>query len=876
MARNKSFITSAAILAAATVHCDGRIALTAEVNDESHHHKRKNRDRKAPHARDQNNHHRRQNEHDTVMNVGIAQYETMAQYEPLYQASHYEPHASNGGKSGKSSGKSHKEKHHHLRPPQHHSEVDVLPAINGNADYDDVTFTWSQDDVVVDQNIQAMQHSTNQNEMQQTEVVAAHQQDITMHDSSGATNLSPHEILVLQYENMMENEDDDTGAFQWFDDDVAWVNDGHDDNYHHTLEGKATKLFKHGVHFSGKSGKGSKAGSDGGEHIWGGGYSGKPSVKPSGDGTTQPPSGLLPTTSSPTKDSALIPTTSPPISSKLPTITAPSPSPFQSVLPPLTWMGVDNCSFLYPCEICAGDCDSDSDCQAGLHCFKRGEGEKIPIPGCAAGGVGDIPGADYCFDPAASKRPTSVPSQAGSKSPTSKTTLSPTMSPVGDLPSLTFVGVNGCSRTSPCDICQGDCDSDEECIGSLTCFKRADGMKNQVPGCDVGGRGDIAGADYCHDENGTVSSSVPSKAPTAGGDTPSMSPVATNIVPTSSPMISTPSTSYPSLSSAPSFVMPFESEIPSSTAMTLKYLIRSRSRTSSDQESSSDWCASGALSPDYYQLMLSSCIADTADPEASTPIRRIQQMDQLWTMDGEGLIHSIYDYERCMTLQSDPSVLDEASVEIGPCDANSTLQQFVYDEPSATLKLQGDQFSSFCMTYLGETASKGTPLIMEKCELDVKFGWDFVSENMYGQPSPSPTVTFPMLKYNGRDGCKTESPCDVCTGDCDKDSDCEKGLMCFQRAKDETSQVPGCELGGVQDIPGADYCYDPKSPLPPLIWLGESVSGCSKSKQCNRCTGSCRTNEDCVGNLECFKRRADETNLIPGCRGGGEGDIPGK
>ena len=107
-----------------------------------------------------------------------------------------------------------------------------------------------------------------------------------------------------------------------------------------------------------------------------------------------------------------------------------------------------------------------------------------------------------------------------------------------------------------------------------------------------------------------------------------------------------------------------------------------------------EYCASGALSPDYYQLMLSPCVAD-----ASTPIERLEQMDQLWIMDDMGLIHSIYDYERCMTLQSDVVDLDEAGIEIAPCNTSSLLQTFSYDEYEATLKLKGDRFSMYSVCF---------------------------------------------------------------------------------------------------------------------------------------------------------------------------------
>ncbi|KAL7513195.1 hypothetical protein ACHAXN_010414 [Cyclotella atomus] len=936
MARRRSIAAAAAIFAA-TVSCDGRAVHVDESSrrneSSSRHAKRGAKERelnirlhqRESHIRREeikiNSNRRRRQTDASSSNSGIDQFEPMTQFEPVYQASHYVQVVSTESKSGKSLGKSHKEGHHLMRPPQHVQQPpppqypasneaswsDIMTTSDGNQDYDDVTFTWSQDDAAQD-----IQADSVQLEHQQIAIEQANTTTTEQTTDFNTSPLSPQDLILIQYENMDETTDDDDDAFQWAEDD-NWINDGHDDNFiNMPLNGKASKLFKHGVHHSGKSGKGSKTG-DGG-HIWGG--SGRPTFQPNPIDSMRPIG-----TSSPTKASGQLPTTSPPVSSKVPTpqglptnqpissIVPPTPSPFKAVLPPLTWAGVDNCSFLYPCDICTGDCDQDSDCQADLRCFKRGEGESTQVPGCASGGPGDIAGADYCYDPSGtSAKPTRrpidasrIPSAIGSSSPTMRgsrmpvqslppNSLTPSSTGGGDLPSLEFVGVTGCSITSPCDTCQGDCASDLECQGSLKCFKRADGMKNQVPGCAVGGKGDIAGADYCHDENTGVSSPMPTKSPVSGETLPpliafptvspdagtsTIGPIVTapSLKPSSMmPVSSVPSiTKLPSSSSAPSiFVMPPESEMPSSTAATEKYLIRSRSRTSAE-----DWCASGALSPDYYQLMLAPCIADTNDPKASTPMRRIEQMDQLWTMDGIGLIHSVYDYQRCMAVQSDPSVLDEAGVEIVPCDSNSTLQKFVYKESKATLTLQGDRYSPYCVTYLGDTASKGSPLILERCESEDKFGWDFIPEEMYGQPSPSPTVTFPVLKYNGRDACKPGSPCDSCTGDCDKDSDCKSGLLCFQRAKDDTSQVPGCEVGGTQDIPGADYCYDPESPLPPLIWLGEGNKGCSKTQPCNRCTGSCTKDTDCVANLKCFMRNEGEDTLIPGCSGGGAGDHPG-
>jgi hypothetical protein len=48
-------------------------------------------------------------------------------------------------------------------------------------------------------------------------------------------------------------------------------------------------------------------------------------------------------------------------------------------------------------------------------------------------------------------------------------------------------------------------------------------------------------------------------------------------------------------------------------------------------------------------------------------------------------------------------------------------------------------------------------------------------------------------------------PLQKCQGDCDNDTDCVDGLVCFQRGTQPT--VPGCI--GTADIPEIDYCADP-------------------------------------------------------------------
>lgn len=50
--------------------------------------------------------------------------------------------------------------------------------------------------------------------------------------------------------------------------------------------------------------------------------------------------------------------------------------------------------------------------------------------------------------------------------------------------------------THLCRRCQGDCDNDDQCEGSLKCFQRRENEK--VPGCKGGDGSDTRGKDYCY------------------------------------------------------------------------------------------------------------------------------------------------------------------------------------------------------------------------------------------------------------------------------------------------------------------------------------------------------------------------------------------
>ena len=116
-----------------------------------------------------------------------------------------------------------------------------------------------------------------------------------------------------------------------------------------------------------------------------------------------------------------------------------------------------------PLGLCQGDCDSDDDCVDNLVCFQRDALEKVP--GCL--GSGDM-SFDYCIYNPSDITPGSTTIVIGSSS-----TID-----VNSGTMLEFVMNDG---DVPLGHCQGDCDSDADCLDNMRCFQRLD--YEPVPGC---------------------------------------------------------------------------------------------------------------------------------------------------------------------------------------------------------------------------------------------------------------------------------------------------------------------------------------------------------------------------------------------------------
>eukprot|EP00980_Cylindrotheca_fusiformis_P016492 scaffold4914_cov108-Cylindrotheca_fusiformis.AAC.4 len=105
----------------------------------------------------------------------------------------------------------------------------------------------------------------------------------------------------------------------------------------------------------------------------------------------------------------------------------------------------------------------------------------------------------------------------------------------------------------------------------------------------------------------------------------------------------------------------------------------------------------------------------------------------------------------------------------------------------------------------------------------------------------------------------------VCQGDCDFDSDCELGLVCYFREAG-VSAVPGCggdanQIGTGED----DFCIERPSDSYLVILADDDLPG---NFPLPSCAGDCDADEDCQDGLSCFFR--DGLTPVPGCEGDGE------
>jgi len=112
------------------------------------------------------------------------------------------------------------------------------------------------------------------------------------------------------------------------------------------------------------------------------------------------------------------------------------------------------------------------------------------------------------------------------------------------------------------------------------------------------------------------------------------------------------------------------------------------------------------------------------------------------------------------------------------------------------------------------------------------------------------------LEYVGED--HVVGALGICQGDCDDDSDCALGLICFERENDEA--VPFCPGTGP---PGKDYCTIPPPDWPDTLVTRGRGGIPTEAFPLDKCEGHCESDEDCKEGLRCQTR--DGWDLIFGC-----------
>ena len=185
--------------------------------------------------------------------------------------------------------------------------------------------------------------------------------------------------------------------------------------------------------------------------------------------------------------------------------------------------------------MCQGDCDSDLHCRTGLKCFHSNNGGKsLKIQTGCEGKT--YSAADYCYKPAPAA-PAAAPTRFPTRNPTAKPTAFPTRTPTAfptrtpttgyptrvptvpahkDTDTLTTHGYNAHMlanvKAHGLGMCQGDCDSDSQCRGSMVCF-HSHHAGNTVTGCE--GK-TLQIHDYCYKPPPTAAPTrFPTRTPTA-------------------------------------------------------------------------------------------------------------------------------------------------------------------------------------------------------------------------------------------------------------------------------------------------------------------------------------------------------------------------
>jgi len=513
---------------------------------------------------------------------------------------------------------------------------------------------------------------------------------------------------------------------------------------------------------------------------------------------------------------------------------------------PIENFGGDPEEFLLPLQLCQGDCDFSTDCAEGLICHRRDPYEEVP--GCI-GGEQDETNTDYCvFDPFGEGY--HVPTDSPTSEPT--ITARPSLTP---LPPKALRDFGGDPPTDelPLQLCEGDCDGDHHCAEGLVCFQRDE--NEAVPGC-IGGTSDIQKTDYCildvygpgyelppTDAPSPLPTQIPSKQPTSmptrAPQTPA--PVITPAPQTNPPVVdpTTQPTSKPTKvpSSSPSInptMMPTPLQTPRPTAPLVSVSNKGweppvplgECEGDCDEDSDcgpgmycyqrnaisspvpgcaggendltlADFCTYGSNRPILPPTSEPAAEVPTTAPPVGSPVPSPTELASSSPTAAKWVHNSGW---------SPAEPLPEC---YGDCDEDSDcmgdLRCFQRDAPNAPVPgcMGGEadgMLTDYCVlpSYVPDSPTDPPASAVQ-------------TDEPTGSPTRPPSVQSPSsapepIPYNnlGWSPPTSSLPLGRCEGDCDIDSDCGPGLVCYQRYLPNTA-IPGC-IGGGSDPTLTDYC----------------------------------------------------------------------
>lgn len=348
------------------------------------------------------------------------------------------------------------------------------------------------------------------------------------------------------------------------------------------------------------------------------------------------------------------------------------------------------------------------------------------------------------------------PFGSGYSDPTASPTVSPTTTARPTVPQLAPKPVVDFGGTPPLTAfplqrCEGDCDFDTECAEGLICFQR--GIGEAVPGC-LGAEADPQITDYC------ILDPFGSDYVDPDGTNSSIPSAVASGVPSSSPIGTQPPTMVPTVFAA----------IPDTQAPTSISVVETPTAVAGPV---------GPPKPVWNRgwepfMLLDNCEGDCDDDSDCLP--------GLKCFSREGVGEAV---PGCFGGEEDNTLTDYCYLPDSTVNPDGTTT--TTNAPSTTTT----QSPTTAETLSPTTLATNAPTVL--------------SDGTGAEP-----VALTSLGWSPPEDQK---PLSACQGDCDDDSDCLPGLICFQRFLPNDA-VPGC-TGGELDSSLMDYCIvSPTSTLP--------------------------------------------------------------